>query len=82
MGVRGQGIFQSHQAAQNLVKVALKLLTPTPLKGVRGVNFFEYILKYLSYERNFSLAQKTRLNTFFTYLEHDHVVNRKFFRTC
>ena len=52
----------------------------SPWGGLGGVNFFEYILKYLSYQHNFFLAQRTRLKTPFTYLEHDHMANRKFFR--
>ena len=67
--------FLYKQVAQNNVKVALKLLTPLRLREVRGNNSFENILKYLSYEDNFFLAQKP-----FTYLEDDYMTNREFFR--
>ena len=72
-------LFRSRKIVLNL-RWSFWTPPPRPWKGIRGVNFFEYILKYLSYDHNFFLAQRTRLKTPFTYLEHHHIANRKIFR--
>ena len=56
-----------YQIAQNRVKVALKMLTPPPLRGVRGGGqvLFEYILKYVSYVHNFFSSAKNNVKDTF-----------------
>ena len=62
----------------------VEALDPPPSRGRRGGREGSTFLNiFLSTYRTiiiFFLAQRTRLKTPFTYLEHYHIANRKFFR--
>ena len=63
------------------IKLKLRWSCWPPLRGVRGGSTFLNIF-WSTYRTTiiFFLAQRTRLKTPFTYLEHNHMANRKFFR--